>query len=338
VKDRDELRVIEALQALTGGLTVTEEDIVTAGGRLNDNLEPPSRRRRLPLLVAAAAALLVAIGYVAFQAIDRDGTAAPPVDKPHTPADDLRSTLEADAYSLPTGPFTAGERATYPELAGFWLLRAPYGFTMFVESDGDWRQGAPTRHWTYGDSTLARATWTQRLADRDGCDPRSRPWRAGMAADGSLRLELKVASATCTPADNREVWDRVAPGSPIADYLLATAQAAEWEAVADEFAWRGLYVSPVTGHLLEVTKTGRYRYYDALTGARLAAADRGELELASGTVTGSCIGGSFSGRVQSGRTPGVEGYVHPYRAIRIDTSRDGCGSLAEGIWVNLFRY
>lgn len=338
MNERDELRVIEALQALTGGLTVTEEDIVTAGGRLHDHLGPPSPRRRLPLLVAAAAALLAVIGYVAFQTIDRDGHAAPPVDRPtHTPADDLRSALQADAYALPDGQFTSGARPDYQDLAGFWLLRAPYGFTMFVEGDGDWQMGAPNRTWIHGDSTLNGTTWTQRLADGGGCYPPSRPWRAGLAADDSLRMELKLASATCTPADNREVWDRVAPGSPIANYLLAEAQAATWRAAPERFVWQGLYVSPETGHVLEVSKTGRYRYYDSLTGARLAAAERGDLEFAARTVTGSCAGGSFSGRVQTGYIRGVVGYVESYEAIRIKTSKDGCRSIAQGTWVRVLR-
>ena len=338
MNDRDERRVIEALQALTGGLTVTEEDIVTARGRLQDHLEPPSPRRRLTLLVVAAAALLVAIGYVAVQAIDRDGNAAPPVDKPqHTPADDLRSALQADTYALPPGQFTAGAGPSHRDLAGFWLLRDPYGFTMYVERDGSWRMGPLSRPWIHGDSTLSGTTWTRRLADRSGCDQPSHPWRTGLGADGSLRLDLKLHSATCTPADNREVWDRVAPGSPIADYLLASAQAVEWQTPPDEIAWRGLYVSPETGHLLEVTRAGRYHYYDTTTGPRLAAADRGEVELASGTVTGSCTEGSFSGRVHTGRIPGVDGYIQPYRAIRIATSRDGCASIAEGTWVKVLR-
>ena len=59
MNERDELRVIEALQALSGGLTVTEQDIINAGGELRDRLEPPSPRRRLPLLVAAAVACAI---------------------------------------------------------------------------------------------------------------------------------------------------------------------------------------------------------------------------------------------------------------------------------------
>jgi hypothetical protein len=338
MNERDELRVIEALQALTGGLTVTEQDIIDAGGELRDRMEPPAPRRRLALVVAAAVALIGLIGYIAFQAVDRDGHAAPPVDKPHTPADDLKSALQAGAYDLSTEEFTAGARPDYQDLAGVWLLRAPFGFTMFVESDGGWRTGLPSRPWVYGDSTLNGATWRQRVHVPGDCIQPSHPWTAGLAADGSLRLELKLPNSDCTPADNREVWDRVAPGSPVADYLLATAKDADWRGAPEPFKGRGLYVSPKTGHLLEVDKAGVYRYYDDVTGARLTSADHGQLDFASSTLTGTCAGGSFSGRFETARIPGVNRYVDAYPAIRIDTAKDGCRSIARGIWVNVLRY
>jgi hypothetical protein len=338
MNERDELRVIEALQALTGGLTVTEQDIVDAGGELRDRLDPPSPHRRLALVVAAAVALVGVIGYIAFQAVDRDGHAAPPAHQPPSPGDDLRSALQADAYSLPYDEFTTGARPSYQDLAGFWLLRAPYGFTMFVDSDGGWRTGTPTRAWVHGDSTLAGATWTQRLQARGDCVRPSHPWRAALATDGSLHLALNLANSDCTPADNREVWDRVDPGSPVADYLLATAHEAEWQAAPEPFKGRGLYVSPTTGHLLDVNRAGRYRYYDDVTGARLTSADHGELESASGTVSGSCVGGGFSGSVETARIPGVPGYIQPYPAVRINTSDHGCRSITQGVWVKVNRY
>ena len=42
MNQRDEQRVIEALQAFTGGLIVTENDMLIAGRNLKDNLEPPA--------------------------------------------------------------------------------------------------------------------------------------------------------------------------------------------------------------------------------------------------------------------------------------------------------
>jgi hypothetical protein len=349
VNERDELRVIEALQTLTGGLTVTEEDIITATGRLRDRLEPPSPRRRLPILVAAAAALLGMIGYVAFQAIDRDGNAAPPVDKPaHGPADDLKAALQADAYGLLNGRFVAGARPTSQDLAGFWLLRAPYSFVISVDRNGSWLAGVPATPDGWGTSTLTGRTWILRMDAQSpwgGCvadnalrhNPNgpSQSRRVALARDGSLHAQL--SDAVCTPAEDREVWDRVGPGSPVADYLLAAAQQAEWQAAPERFRWNGLYVSPETGHLLVVDKTGSYRYYDALPSAS-SSADRGTLEsTGEGTMAGSCAGGHFSGNLETARIPAVDGYLLPFDAIRITTTMDGCASIAaQDIWVDLY--
>jgi hypothetical protein len=349
VNELDERRVIEALQALTGGLTVTEQDIIDADGRFRDRLEPPSPRRRLPFLVAAAAALVLLVGYVAFHVIGRDGNAAPPVNQPHSPADVLRTALQADAYTLPAAQFEAGEPPTSRDVAGFWLLRAPYGFSIFVDGDGRWMAGSPSRPDGYGTSTLADGRWKLRMNARSGwarciADAHatgttgiSQSRNVALARDGSLRAQLAGTMPPCTPAENREVWDRVDPGSPIADYLLATAKQAEWQAAPEDVGLKGFYVSPKTGHFLEVDKAGRYRYYDTRAGALPVTADRGKLEPATGTVTGSCAGGHFSGNLETARIRGVEGYVVPYDAIRITSTGDGCAPIAaHDVWVNLY--
>jgi len=74
----EEVRVIEALEACTGGLTVTEHDLLSATDRFRKNVEPRSPRRRLALVVTAAVAALAA-GVTAFVVADRND-AAPPVD------------------------------------------------------------------------------------------------------------------------------------------------------------------------------------------------------------------------------------------------------------------
>ena len=342
MNERDEQRVIEALRELTGGLTVTEQDINTAAARLKIRLEPPSPRRRLVLLAAAVAAVL-AVGLVISQTIDRDD-AAPPAGTPPSPADSLRATLQADAYTLPSADFTAGATPTAQDLTGFWLLRAPYNSPMFVDGNGGWSMGTLTVPFGHGTSRLAADTWTRRLDDRGNCAPDaglvgfSQPWRTALAPDGSLRAELTIDNTTCTAAEGREVWDRAGPGSPVADYLFATAQDADWQPASGPFSWEGLYLAPETGHLLDVTKDGSYRYYDTLTDPRLVAADRGELESARGRMTGSCAAGAFSGSLETAQLPGVDGYVIPHDAIRIATTTDSCASgIAEqGVWVNVF--
>lgn len=343
MNERDEQRVIEALQTLTGGLIVTEHDILTAGGRLRDRLDAPPPRRRTPLLVAAAAVALLLVGYVVSQALDRGGDAAPPVNQPvHTPADDLTEALRANVYTVPEGRFTAGAAPGMSDLTGLWLLRDPFGFVMFVQADGAWHLDTPTGTLAFGGSTLNGDTLTRRLDNRSGCAQGNQlldyvqRWRAALAQDGSLRLLLTDDNTTCTPATEREVWDRVGPGSPVGGYLLATARDADWQSAPARLAWEGLYVAPETGHVLAVDGQGRYRYYDA-PAERLDDADRGELKSRQGEVSGTCDGGTFSGTLEVARFPGVPGYVSEHEAIRIDTTSTGCASgvSGEGVWVNL---
>jgi hypothetical protein len=227
-------------------------------------------------------------------------------------------------------------------LAGVWLLRPPYRILMFVDGNGDWGMDSPTGSAAFGTTALARGTLTRRIDDRSDCARSnhlvgySTSWRTALAQDGSLRLQLRKPPGVCTPADDREVWDRVAPGSPIASYLLTTARSARWHAAPSGFVWGGTYVAPETGHVLDVSKDGRYRYYDSLTARTLVAADRGRLESLPGEVRGSCAAGSFSGSLEVVRVPGVSGYISAYDAIRITTAEDGCTSIAaQDIWVDL---
>jgi hypothetical protein len=338
---RDEQRVIEALRAFTGGLTVTDQDITTAESRLRDSLEPPSPRRRLAILAAAVAAVLV-VGFFVSRAIDRDTDSAPPVDRP-SPAGTLKAALQADAYAVSSADFSAGAQPTARDLAGFWMLREPYGATMFVDAAGNWAMGYPTAPAVSGPSTLDGATWTRRLDDRGICAKGndmigvSQSWHAALAADGSLRLDLNASRASCTPADNREVWDRVAPGSPVADYLLAVAQRADWQPAPRSFRWLGLFVAPATGRVLEVTDDEQYRYYDTLTDASLVAADQGDVSSDGAGTTGSCSEGSFAGSVEVALLPGVADYLGSYDAVRFTPTTDNCASsvAAHDVWVKV---
>lgn len=336
---RDEERVIGALRALTGGLTVTDQDINAAESRLMESLEPPSPRRRLVILAAALATVLV-VGYFVAQAINREEASAPPAHTPSSPADSLKAALQADAYDLDSAEFTTGAQPTAQDLAGFWLLREPFIAALLVDGGGHWWMGRPTDGFG-GTSTLTGDTWTRRL-DANMCDQPndfSLPWQAAIASDSSLHLMFTGNQNVCTPADDREVWDRVTPGSAVADYLLAVTQEADWHAAPVSFRWQGLFVAPATGHVLEVTDDGNYRYYDTLTDASLVAADRGELGVDSSGTTGSCSGGSFRGSLEVALLPGVADYVGSYDAVRVTPTADSCvsGVAAEDVWVNVSR-
>ena len=87
-----------------------------------------------------------------------------------------------------------------------------------------------------------------------------------------------------------------------------------------------------------VTDNGRsYRYYDSLTADELVPADQGELESDAGTVSGSCTGGSFSGRLETAPIPGVDALLEGSTAIRITADKDSCASnvATEDVWVRV---
>ena len=333
---RDEQRVIEALQAFTGGLTVTEEDMLIASRNLKDNLEPPRRpRRRLALVAVAAAAALVA-GFVVFEAINtNDDTDAVKPAQAQTPAEALASALEADAYSVPVDESGAGTPPTAEQLAGFWLLR-PYGdvtLPMFVSGNGSYRLGVEGLTEA---STLSGSTWVRQLGPHGGC-PKTQSFTTAIAPDGSLRAQVAPADNTCTVTDGLEVWDPVAPGSPVADYLRAMAADANWQPTPVPSGLQGVYVAPGTGHVLVVTGNGRYRYYDALTADELVPADRGELASDPGSVSGSCTGGSFTGRLETAPIAGVDALLDGSTAVRITADTDSCASnvASEDVWVRV---
>jgi hypothetical protein len=336
----DERRVVEALRSFTGGLTVTDQDITTAENRLKESFEPPpSPRRRLAILAAAVAAVLVA-GFFLAQSLSQKDDSAPPANTPSSPADTLKAALQADAYRLTSAEFTAGAPPTARDLVGFWLLRSPYDAPIFVDGNGGWRLGSVEGGWV-GPSTLDAGTWTRVIRNPGDCapgrGPLSQSWHTALAADGSLRAQLTSSNVNCTPAEDREVWDRVTSGSPVGDYLLAMAQKATWQAAPGAFAREGLYVAPETGHALQIDADGSYRYYDSLTGTQVIAADQGRLESTGETVTGSCTGGSFSADLETTRIPGVVGYTEPRDAVRMRSTTHTCASAVadQVVWVNI---
>ena len=335
MNQRDEQRVIDALQAFTGGLTVTENDMLIAGRNLKDNLEPPRPRRRLAMVAVAAAAALVA-GFVIFEVVnaDNDPDAVKPAQT-QTPAEVLISALESHAYSVPVDESGAGTPSTVEQLAGFWLLRPFRDVTlpMLVTGNGSYSLGLDG---ITGASTLSGSTWVRQLGPHAGC-PRTQSFTTAIAADGSLRAEVAPADNTCTVTDGVEVWDPVAPGSPVADYLRAMAGEADWRDTSVPLGQHGVYVAPSTGHVLVVADNGRYRYYDSLTADKLVPADQGELESDAGTVSGSCSGGNFSGRLETAPIPGVGGLLAGSTAIRITADTDSCASnvATEGVWVRV---
>ena len=341
MNQREEQRVIEALRAFTGGLTVTDNDIITASARFRSELEPPPRRRRTAMLVAAAAAAVVA-GVVALQAIDRDEDSAPPATVPGPPtpslapaAQTLTDALAAKPYTLSNEDFAAGSRLTAQSMSGLWVLR-PTSTTsvedgantapMYVEADGGWRIGHLHGPFSFGVTALDGDTWSRRMDDRSRC-AMNHEWvgytdfrgTAAIAADGSLRMQL-TSDTECTLLGSREVWDRLAPGSPVLTYFRSVMDEIDWEP-SSATVGEGTYVAPDTGHVLVVNSDGSYGYYEDLTGDQLVA---------------TCQG-TFTKPVEAGRTPGLDGYVFGHAAMRVTAAGEGCAPEVadQGGWVLL---
>ena len=335
MNQRDEQRVIEALQAFTGGLTVTEDDMLIASRNLKDNLEPPRPRRRLAVVAVAAVAALVA-GFVIFEAVnaDDDTDAVEPAGT-QTPAEALTAALEPGAYNIAVDESGAGTPPTAEQLAGFWLLR-PYGdvtLPLFVAGDGSYRLGSDG---FTGASTLSGNTWVRQLGPHRGC-PRTQSFTTAIASDGSLRAQVARGDNTCTATDGLEVWDPVAPGSPLADYMRAMAGgselAAHLGALRAEGRLRGAEHGPCSGGQ-------RQRALPLLRLADRRRAGGGRprrTRVDPGTVSGSCTGGSFSGRLETATIPAVDALLDGSTAIRITADTDGCASnvATEDVWVRV---
>jgi hypothetical protein len=339
MNQREEQRVIEALRALTGGLTVTQHDILTAGEQLRSRLEPPSPRRRLAALAIAACFVLLT-GLIAFQVAQEagDDDSAPPADTSPSAADRLTAALDAGPYELHGSDFLAGARPTPEDLSGLWLLRPPFEpAVLVIEPDGDWANSPLPTPIAYGTSTLDGRRWTRQLDGSSPCTEHDNvtalPWRAALAGDGSLRLQFIGTRNRCTPADDREVWDRATPGSPMLAYLRETSDEVPWASPA-AWAWSGTYIAPATGHVLDVARDGVYAYYDD---ASLSPADQGRLDTALSpvTISGTCGNSQYTGSIEVGMTAAVEGYVASLETVRFTDSTGECPLVAERTWVKV---
>lgn len=338
----EEQRVIEALRAITGGLAVTEQDIVDAGNRMQHNLKAPKPPRRTPfvLAVAAVVALIAGLGLYAVIKGNDSGEDLAPANQP-TPAQALRDRLDATAYQLSFEAFTQGKPATAADMTGAFLLRPDGpearegGILVRVEADGDWSYGFPGLN---AGSSFAPGTWTQRFTEDGECAPDTgapplvHGWTTAVAGDGSVHLKLTAGPNVCTVGENYEVWDRLAPGSPVQDYLEAEVDAIAW-APHTGSQLSGIYYAPATGQLLEVFD-GEFLFY---TSADLSAEDDGQLSVVSDALTGSCTGGEFSAQVESGMIPAVPGLLAGVQAVRLTPTGGSCASGVsdQAVWLRL---
>lgn len=352
----EEQRVIEALRAISGGFTVTDHDIIEAGARMQDNLHGRKPRMNRAAIAVAAAVLLV-VGIATFDALRGSEKAASPepANQPPTPAEILDAALQDDPYDLPDKEFLAGTTPTRQDLAGLWLLSLDHEglevddfrpAPMYVDANGRWRIGAPTEPMGFGTSTLNGANWERALDARSRCAQNNalvgatQPTTVALASDGSLHLKLAHGEIECTLLEKREVWNRLAPGTPLTNYLYGVAWRLEWDAWDPNAAeaLQGTWFDPETGHMLIVDPSGHYEYFTDLTVPTLLAKDKGTIDVAStGEFSATCQGGMFAGRLEASQTPGAGGHVPRLDAMRFLSRAGVCGSTVadENAWLKL---
>lgn len=362
----DERRVIDALQAISGGLTVTDQDLREAQARLHEQIPPDPTRRHTAVTAIVAAAAVVA-GVIGVMEVTARNDTTPPspagrtLEKPAAAAVTLANALDGDAYEGPREDFLAGRPPTQDDVEGLWLLRRPFSAPMVFDAKGNWSLGAPSDPWVGGPYSIRGSSLSRDVLVDYKCSEGPRPfrlsWAAAMADEGSLRLQFTGQLNRCTPADDREVWDRLLPGpSPLADYFREVSTTIGWEPAEvteisksfDGFEvglGEDLYYDPRSGHLLEVLTQGRYRYYDdperfVVEGTTLPA-DEGRLTTSQGAETvnleGTCRGGRFTATLMSGTTPEVDGIAVELHALQVTPTSDGCtsGIAAERVWLRL---
>ena len=275
--------------------------------------------------------------HLAVQTFGGEDDAAPgPADNPG-PQETLQATLEEDAYTLPAAEFLAGAAPTPADLAGLWLLREPYRFTMVMDAEGRWMSGGPSSPFA-GRWTLAGDTLTRHLADDHPCRDESpgaypAPWRAALAEDGSLHLEFAGTVNVCSPADDREVWDRAAPTTAMGELFRDSVPSLTW-ATAGSSLPTGLYYGADTGRMMDVMRSGRYRIHDpAATG--FPVSDQGQMRYPEPEALRiTCGAATVTGTLEAAILPAVEDAFWVYR---ISASGPACaaGLGGEETWVHV---
>jgi hypothetical protein len=338
----DEQRVIEGLQALTGGLVVTEQDITDAHSTLQDRLQPHKpRRARVVIAVAAIAAAIVA-GFTLVNTLGSHDTAPPVVTTTDTPS----LLLDPRAWDLTDQEFMAGVQPTRGDLVGLWHVRTSddswlvffgsNGFTTTTNGGGllNGKEG------NQGTWQLQAGTLTTRITSGFCVTPTARPEdlvsssRVVLMPDGSLHiltrphdLGVHKKGGLCRgAAGDRMLIDRVAPGSSrFVDSFQPQDDAWFSPSRHNELSLPGVWVSADANWLLTVDLDLSYRAFrngDPTT----TPVDEGRLALSSdGLLRATCRGGGASAQVQLTSNQPIDGLVNQLLMLRGSYVDNTCG-------------
>ena len=270
-----EERFARDIAAVTGGVVVTESELLEARKAVTDRIEGRRQHRRLRnLAVAAAAAVLVgAVGATAFLTLGGD-------DDPSGFAERSPGLSDAEVQYL------SGSAPTAQLLAGVWRLdngqtQLRFGENGTVQLDDRGRLfSAPRITGTYAiDSDLITMTFANDLQRK--CAGSQLALRASLPEAGRLRFIRQGTSAACVPVPpSRGALEQLIPTSPVMSQFRNSTEPG-WQALPSTNALYGVWLAEGGGHLLELDPGGGY--YIADNSAQVV--DQGQWSLRNAVLT-----------------------------------------------------
>ena len=251
-----EERLSRDIEAVTGGIVVTDSELQDARVAVEDRIEGGRQRDRRRGLAAAAAVAAVVVGVATWQGLRSDDAAPSPAEPVPTPT--LSPLADADEM------FLAGDTPTPELLRGVWRLDNPTESRMLVmfAADGGMRYDDTGRLFedplVYGTYDIAGDLITVQV---DGgaaqCQGTTLALRAAVNEGGGLNLvPVDTAEACGRPMRHQWVLEQQLPTPE--GHALNAPPGASWDRLTDREAVVGDWYVGGGGQLLELRVDNTY--------------------------------------------------------------------------------
>jgi hypothetical protein len=252
-----EERLSRDIEAVTGGIVMTDSELRDARAAVEDRIEIKRERdRRRGVVVAVAAAAAVFVGVVGWQAFRSDDATPSPAKPVPTPT--LTPLADADEA------FLAGDTPTPELLRGVWRLDNPTESRMLVmfTADGGIRYDDTGRLFqdplVHGTFDMAGDLITVQVDGGSAqCEGTALALRAAVNEDGGLNVVPVDAAEGCgRPMRHQWVLEQQLPTSE--GRALNAPRDIAWDRLADREAVVGDWYVAGGGHLLELRADNTY--------------------------------------------------------------------------------
>lgn len=272
-----EERLARDIEAITGGVVVTESDLRDARDAVDQRIDRSRNqgRRRAVIAGAAAAVVISVLGVIAFQTIDGDEKTAPPANPGPTTSD--------------PGPDTSTGMAPTPELVqGVWRLDNGNVAVRFSAPDSIYIDDSGQLFHDPGGVGTYQITEDMIIVRLDGggadCAGQEFALQASIPEPGSLNL-LGTDGAivgNCLP-DRAERWvlHQVLPTNNEGMAALVFSKDKGWAPVESGSSLHGVWMAEGGGYVLEMDPDGSYYLADDSS----EPVDRGQWSLRGSDLT-----------------------------------------------------